>query len=99
MKLFHSNKTYEELLQDMQKDGYSQNYIKCINCEIRWMENHQGVYHFDSFEAACQIRVAQTSSPETQANQFIIFSTVTANMAVYRKGNVIRSSGSGRTHS
>lgn len=29
MKLFHSNKTYEELLQDMQKDGYSQNYMSC----------------------------------------------------------------------
>lgn len=67
MKLFHSNKTYEELLQDMQKDGYSQNYMKCVSREIRWLENHQGVYRFDSFEVACQIRVAQTSSPETQA--------------------------------
>ena len=35
MKLFHSNKTYEELLQGMQKDGYSQNYMKCVNREIR----------------------------------------------------------------
>lgn len=73
MKLFHSNKTYEELLQDMQKDGYSQNYMKCVSREIRWLENHQGVYRFDSFEVACQIRVAQTSSPETQANRKTIY--------------------------
>lgn len=72
MKLFHSNKTYVELLQDMQKDGYSQNYMKCVNREIRWLENHQGVYYFDSFEAACQIRVAQTSSPETQAIRSVL---------------------------
>lgn len=67
MNLFHSDKTYEDLLQDMQKDGYSQNYMKCVRREIRWLENHQNIYHFASFEAACQIRVAQTSSPETQA--------------------------------
>ena len=30
MNLFHSDKTYEDLLQDMQKDGYSQNYMKCV---------------------------------------------------------------------
>ena len=69
MKIFHSEKTYEELLQDMQKDGYSPNYMKCVNHEIRWLEDHQDIYCFASFEAACQIRVAQTSSPETQANR------------------------------
>ena len=40
MNLFHSDKTYEDLLQDMQKDGYSQNYMKCVRREIRWLENH-----------------------------------------------------------
>ena len=73
MNLFHSDKTYEDLLQDMQKDGYSQNYMKCVRREIRWLENHQNIYHFASFEAACQIRVAQTSSPETQANRKTIY--------------------------
>lgn len=73
MNLFHSDKTYEDLLQDMQKDGYSQNYMKCVRREIRWLENHQNIYHFASFEAACQIRVAQPSSPETQANRKMIY--------------------------
>ena len=101
MNLFHSDKTYEDLLQDMQKDGYSQNYMKCVRREIRWLENHQNIYHFASFEAACQIRVAQTSSPETQANRKTIYNlfTVTTNMAAYQKGDVIRFSGSGHTHS
>ena len=73
MNLSHSGKTYEDLLQDMQMDGYSQNYIKCVRREIRWLEDHQNIYHFASFEAACQIRVAQTSSPETQANRKTIY--------------------------
>ncbi len=30
MDLSHSGKTYEDLLQDMQMDGYSQNYIFCF---------------------------------------------------------------------
>lgn len=73
MNLFHLDKTYEDLLQDMQKDGYGQNYMKCVNREIRWLEDHQDIYRFDSFEAACQIRVFQTSSPETQTNRKTIY--------------------------
>ena len=40
MNLFHSDKTYEDLLQDMQKDGYSQNYMKCVRREIRWFADY-----------------------------------------------------------
>ena len=57
----------------MQKDRYSQNYLKCVKREIHWLEDHQNIYRFASFEAACQIRVAQPSSPETQANRKMIY--------------------------
>ena len=69
MNLLQSNKTYEELIQHMEKHGYSSYHIQHVEREIRWLFKNQNRYRFSSYEEACHIRFAGTESA-TMKEQF-----------------------------
>ena len=61
----------EKLIQHMRSDGHSENYIRQVKTEIRWLEkNGAGI---DSYESACRIRGEQTSSAEMQRRYRLMY--------------------------
>lgn len=56
--------TYAELIQYMQDDGYSDNYVRRLKTEINWLIKNKEVEGILSYEDACHIRESHTNSPE-----------------------------------
>lgn len=50
--------TYPELLNHMESDGYSEDYIKNVEWEIKWLQRNRSKYHFTSYEEMFSTRMA-----------------------------------------
>lgn len=57
MNLAKLLETYPELLKHMKDDGYSTEYIKHIEWEIKWLRRTRSKYHFLSYEEMFRTRV------------------------------------------
>ena len=59
------------LVQHMRDDGHSENYIRRLETEIRWLARNGGDH--DSYESACIARQAETESPEMRRHYRLMF--------------------------
>lgn len=50
--------TYPELLKHMKDDGYSTEYIKCVEWEIKWLRRTRSKYPFLSYEEMFHLQAA-----------------------------------------
>lgn len=64
MNLLQSDNTYEELIQHMERCGYSPYHIQRVKREIKWLSQNQDVYGISSYEEACRLRSLETESAE-----------------------------------
>lgn len=55
---------YPELIQHMKDDGYSTEYIKQVEWEIKWLQRTKTIYHFTSYAEMFQIRVDNGRKPQ-----------------------------------
>ena len=60
MQLLQAERTYDELIQHMRENGYSESYLDQIEKEICWIEKNQKTLHFASYEEACLARCQLT---------------------------------------
>ena len=61
--------TYPELLTHMENDGYSEDYIKNVEWEIKWLQRTRSNYHFTSYEEMFRTRVATGRKPQCSVNR------------------------------
>ena len=45
MQLLQTERTYDELIQHMRENGYSESYLDQIEKEICWIEKNQKTHH------------------------------------------------------
>lgn len=61
----------EMLIEHMRQDGHSENYIRSINIEIRWLEEHgDGI---SSYEEACRMREERTASAHMRRHYRLMY--------------------------
>lgn len=61
--------TYPELLNHMENDSYSEDYIKNVEWEIKWLQRTRSNYHFTSYEEMFRTRMATGRKPQSSANR------------------------------
>ena len=54
---------YHLLLEQMERDGYSQGYIKAIEWEIKWIKRHPELHDCNTYLELCEKRVASGRKP------------------------------------
>lgn len=64
MNLLHSDQTYEELIQHMERCGYSPYHILHVKREMKWLSQNQDALAISSYEEACRLRSLETASAE-----------------------------------
>lgn len=74
MILLQSDKTYEELIQHMERCGYSTYYIQRVKREMKWLSKNQDAYGISSYEEACRLRSLETESAEMKEQFRAIYS-------------------------
>lgn len=74
MNLFHSTKSYEDLIQHMEDCGYSEIYISRVKREIRWLSEHMDAYGISTYSDACRIREKQTCSRDMHEQRRAVYS-------------------------
>ena len=61
----------EALIEHMRQDGHSENYIRSIKIEIRWLKDHGG--GISSYEEACRVREARTASAHMRRHYRLMY--------------------------
>lgn len=74
MNLLQSNSTYEELIQHMERYGYSSYHIQRVKREIKWLSKNQDLCEIYSYEKACRLRSLETESAEMKQQFRAIYS-------------------------
>lgn len=74
MILLQSDKTYEELIQHMERCGYSTYYIQRVKREMKWLSKNQDAHGIFSYEEACHLRSLETESAEMKEQFRAIYS-------------------------
>lgn len=57
---------HADLIQHMQKDGYSEDYVRRLKTEINWLIRNKEKKEIQTYEDACCIRESHTKSSEMQ---------------------------------
>lgn len=74
MILLQSDKTYEELIQHMERCGYSTYYIQRVKREMKWLSKNQDAHGISSYEEACRLHSLETESAEMKEQLRAIYS-------------------------
>ncbi|MCD8015047.1 MAG: tyrosine-type recombinase/integrase [Lachnospiraceae bacterium] len=72
MNLLQSDKTYEELIQHMERCGYSPFHIQRVNRETKWLSEHKEM--LASYEEACILRSSETESADMKQQFRAVYS-------------------------
>lgn len=57
---------HADLIQHMQNQGYSHNYVRGLKTEINWLLQSKEKEKIQTYEEACRIRESRTKSPDMQ---------------------------------
>ena len=82
MQLLQAERTYDELIQHMRENGYSESYLDQIEKEICWIEKNQKTHHFASYEEACLARCQLTESNDMKEKYRAIYGLFTRYAAI-----------------
>ena len=74
MNLLQSDNTHEELIQHMERCGYSPHHIQRVKREIKRLSKNQDGYGISSYEEACRLRSFETESAEMKEQFRAIYS-------------------------
>lgn len=76
MKLFQSNRTFEDLIQHMYNCGYSNHYIDRIKREQNWLKKYQQTYDITSWLEAFQVRTNSTNSASMKEQYSALYNLI-----------------------
>lgn len=73
MHLLHSDQTYEELIQHMERCGYSPYHILHVKREVKWLSQNQDALNISSYEEACSLRSLETNSAKMKQQYRVVY--------------------------